>query len=153
MTREKAMRATMKCGHCNRAVWVLHVGAGPGFCCECVHVHRLWQALGGNQYCNADSLAEHASGKWCEEPPWLLFARLYAERSGITVEWLKEHGREVRPCACGEIDCMGWQMAHTNDDWIDNPFNEEEQDWQAKERASRHLRQIGTPKQLTGKPA
>jgi hypothetical protein len=40
------------------------------------------------------------------------FENGYAERSGVTVEWLKEHGREARPCDCGEEGCEGWQMAH-----------------------------------------
>ena len=40
------------------------------------------------------------------------FALAYAERSGVTVDWLREHGREVRPCDCGEDGCEGWQMAH-----------------------------------------
>lgn len=43
------------------------------------------------------------------------FAAGYAERSGVTVEWLKEHGREVRPCDCDYVECEGWQMAHLND--------------------------------------
>jgi len=36
------------------------------------------------------------------------FATAYAKRSGVTVEWLKQQGQEVRPCDCG--DCEGWQM-------------------------------------------
>jgi hypothetical protein len=40
------------------------------------------------------------------------FADAYAKRSGVTVEWLREHGREARPCDCGEDGCDGWQMAH-----------------------------------------
>ena len=40
------------------------------------------------------------------------FARGYAEHSGVTVEWLREHGREVRPCDCEFEGCEGWQMAH-----------------------------------------
>ena len=139
------MRATMVCGHCKRAVWTLHVGAGPGLCCECCHVHRLWQALAGNEYCDEKSLAEHGGGKWCEEPPWTLFETLYAERSQVTVDWLREHGREVRPCDCDEMGCVGWQMAHLADDWLGNPFNEEEQSWQAKKRAGRYLGASPTP--------
>ena len=38
------------------------------------------------------------------------FARGYAERSGVTVEWLKEHGREAMPCDCEEDCCESWQM-------------------------------------------
>ena len=37
------------------------------------------------------------------------FERAYAERSGVTVEWLREHGRVVRPCYCGDALCEGWQ--------------------------------------------
>ena len=44
------------------------------------------------------------------------FALTYAERSGVTVEWLKENGREVRPCDCGDEMCEGWQMAHVRSD-------------------------------------
>ena len=43
------------------------------------------------------------------------FARAYAERSGVTVEWLKRRGREARPCDCDSEDCEGWQMAHMSD--------------------------------------
>lgn len=34
----------------------------------------------------------------------------YAERSGITVEWLHEYGRWAAPCDCGEDGCEGWLM-------------------------------------------
>jgi hypothetical protein len=37
------------------------------------------------------------------------FERAYAERSGITVERLRELGRIVAPCDCGEEICEGWQ--------------------------------------------
>jgi len=40
------------------------------------------------------------------------FAQAYAERSGVTVEWLAEQGREARPCDCDYEGCEGWQMAH-----------------------------------------
>jgi len=39
------------------------------------------------------------------------FERAYAERSGITVERLRELGRIVAPCDCGEEGCEGWQMS------------------------------------------
>jgi hypothetical protein len=46
------------------------------------------------------------------------FADAYAKRSGVTVAWLRERGREVRPCDCGEDDCEGWQMAHVaEEEW------------------------------------
>lgn len=53
------------------------------------------------------------------------FAEDYARRSGVTVAWLKDNGREPRPCKCGEEDCRGWQMARTRleGDWPeDSPF-------------------------------
>jgi hypothetical protein len=37
------------------------------------------------------------------------FERQYAARSGITVEQLRELGRIVAPCDCGEEGCEGWQ--------------------------------------------
>lgn len=40
------------------------------------------------------------------------FAQEYAERSGVTVEWLRQHGREPAPCDCGDMECEGWQMTH-----------------------------------------
>ncbi len=43
------------------------------------------------------------------------FAQAYARRSGVTVEWLLERGREVRPCDCGEDMCEGWQMAYVKE--------------------------------------
>jgi hypothetical protein len=47
------------------------------------------------------------------------FAEDYAQRSGVTVQWLKDHDREPRPCRCGELDCRGWQMARLkiDGDW------------------------------------
>ena len=33
----------------------------------------------------------------------------YAERSGLTVEQLRELGRIVAPCHCGHEMCEGWQ--------------------------------------------
>lgn len=44
------------------------------------------------------------------------FEAAYAERSGVTVEWLHEHGRHAKPCHCSEDECEGWQMAHDEDD-------------------------------------
>lgn len=37
------------------------------------------------------------------------FEKQYAARSGITVEQLREMGRIVAPCHCGEDMCEGWQ--------------------------------------------
>lgn len=39
------------------------------------------------------------------------FARRYAERSGVTVEWLRAHGQIAVPCRCDYDGCEGWQMA------------------------------------------
>lgn len=44
------------------------------------------------------------------------FEQGYAERSGVSVEWLREHGREARPCDCGEDICEGWQMVHVKEE-------------------------------------
>jgi hypothetical protein len=38
------------------------------------------------------------------------FEREYAERAGVTVERLRQLGRMVRPCDCGDEICEGWQM-------------------------------------------
>ena len=37
------------------------------------------------------------------------FERAYAARSGLSVSELREMGRVVRPCGCGEEGCEGWQ--------------------------------------------
>lgn len=36
------------------------------------------------------------------------FEKKYASRSGLTVDRLRELGRVVVPCGCGEDDCQGW---------------------------------------------
>lgn len=38
------------------------------------------------------------------------FEKGYAERSGVTVDWLHDHGQFGAPCDCGESGCRGWQM-------------------------------------------
>lgn len=46
------------------------------------------------------------------------FEAAYAERSGITVARLRELGRIVAPCECGDDTCEGWQsttQARLND--------------------------------------
>ena len=40
------------------------------------------------------------------------FEKGYAERSGVTVEWLHSMGQWAIPCDCGDEGCHGWQMAH-----------------------------------------
>ena len=56
------------------------------------------------------------------------FARAYEASQGVTLEWLRAHGRDVRPCVCGEPDCHGWQMARlSGEDWPeDSPFPKSE---------------------------
>lgn len=44
------------------------------------------------------------------------FAEGYAKRSGVSVEWLRQHGREARPCDCGDVLCRGWRMAYVEED-------------------------------------
>ncbi len=40
-----------------------------------------------------------------------------ARRSGVTVDWLKDHGQFAIPCNCEEEGCQGWQMkTHTKVD-------------------------------------
>ncbi|MDP2720242.1 MAG: hypothetical protein Q8P44_10565, partial [Dehalococcoidia bacterium] len=43
------------------------------------------------------------------------FEEGYAERSGVTVEWLHENGLFPVPCKCGEEGCKGFQMIHVNE--------------------------------------
>jgi len=122
MTKQiiQPIKMLMKCGHCSRNTGLLHGGSGPSLCCECVSSHRRWLWLGGNQY--ADD-SEHVGGQWCSgaiEPVWT-FANNYAVRSGVTVEWLAENGREVRTCDCNEKDCEGLQMAHVKDSLWEHP--------------------------------
>ncbi len=38
------------------------------------------------------------------------FFHQYAERSGTTVEQLREWGQEVFPCDCDWEECEGWQV-------------------------------------------
>lgn len=43
------------------------------------------------------------------------FERAYAERSEVTVEWLRAQGRVVRRCKCGDEMCEGWQSISQED--------------------------------------
>jgi len=45
------------------------------------------------------------------------FAKAYAERSGITVGWLRENGREAMPCDCDYEGCAGWKMGNSEKEW------------------------------------
>lgn len=113
---KRPARSAMLCGHCRRLFGLLHFGNGPGLCCECVRVKRQWLTLGGNRYAKDDQ--EHDGGKWCASAlrPLIEFAEDYAARSGVTVEWLRENGREPQGCDCSEPECEGFQMAHTKED-------------------------------------
>jgi len=46
------------------------------------------------------------------------FEAAYAERSGVTVEWLHQQGRYAEPCDCGDDFCEGWAMGHPWEDAI-----------------------------------
>lgn len=46
------------------------------------------------------------------------FEAAYAERSGVTVRWLHEHGRYAERCDCGGAECDGWSMGHQYEDGI-----------------------------------
>lgn len=43
------------------------------------------------------------------------FEKLYAERSGVTVEWLHAQGRHSIPCGCDYEGCHGWQLVNKED--------------------------------------
>ena len=47
------------------------------------------------------------------------FEEWYAANSGVTVQQLREWGRIVAPCDCGEEVCQGWQSVEDTccDDW------------------------------------
>lgn len=64
----------------------------------------------------------------CAMDPWKPkitadeFEQAYAARSNVTVEWLREHGRVVRPCHCDAPECEGWQsVSQETADEIDDP--------------------------------
>lgn len=50
------------------------------------------------------------------------FEAAYAARSGVTVEFLHQHGRWAEPCDCGTETCEGWAMGHQ---WEDALFENE----------------------------
>ena len=43
------------------------------------------------------------------------FEKAYAERSGVTVEWLHQQGQFAAPCDCGETGCKDWKMENKED--------------------------------------
>lgn len=46
------------------------------------------------------------------------FEAAYAARSGVTVEFLHQHGRYAEPCECRAHVCEGWAMGHPWEDAI-----------------------------------
>ena len=38
------------------------------------------------------------------------FEQGYAERSGVTVDYLHSMGQYAEPCDCGDATCTGWAM-------------------------------------------
>lgn len=44
------------------------------------------------------------------------FEQQYAERSGVTVEWLHAHNQFGVPCDCEEPGCEGWQMKYIEEE-------------------------------------
>jgi hypothetical protein len=44
------------------------------------------------------------------------FEAEYAERAGVTVEWLHRWGRWAEPCHCAGEYCEGWAMGHQHED-------------------------------------
>ena len=48
------------------------------------------------------------------------FEAAYAARSGLTVARLRELGRVVKPCDCGDEICDGWQSVNAADyeEWV-----------------------------------
>ena len=43
------------------------------------------------------------------------FEEFYAKGSGVTVEWLHEHGRQGGLCTCDYVGCYGWAMYHVDE--------------------------------------
>ena len=46
------------------------------------------------------------------------FEAAYAARSGVTVDFLHEHGCWAEQCDCDEDGCQGWAMGHQQEDAI-----------------------------------
>lgn len=42
------------------------------------------------------------------------FEKRYAERSGVTVEWLRNRSQFAVPCDCKKDGCQGWQMINSS---------------------------------------
>lgn len=40
------------------------------------------------------------------------FVKQYAEKSGVSIEWLKEHGQVAIECNCEYEKCNGWIMVY-----------------------------------------
>jgi hypothetical protein len=52
------------------------------------------------------------------------FEAAYAARSGLTVARLRELGRVVMRCQCGQDGCEGWQSV--NREFLDDPWYREQ---------------------------
>ena len=52
------------------------------------------------------------------------FENGYAERSGVTVEWLHEQNQYAIPCDCGDDLCQGWQMVNLTPDMFEKYYAE-----------------------------
>lgn len=76
------------------------------------------------------------------------FAREYAQRSNTTVEFLREHGQEVRPCVCGDKNCIGWQMAHVRIvEWPeDSPFPKSDPRYTAAKKTAGKVYRVTGPR-------
>ena len=48
------------------------------------------------------------------------FERQYAANSGVSVRWMRHHNQVVRPCACGEEGCHGFQSISMASAWRDS---------------------------------
>lgn len=77
---------------------------------------RNWLSAGMSEEDSAIRRLESALAELDKAEPKLTkeeFEQRYAQQSGVTVEWLRQNGRRVEPCDCGE--CRGWQMGYIAD--------------------------------------
>lgn len=59
---------------------------------------------------------ERALKGWPTAPATVAdFESRYADRSGVSVQWLHENGRWGAPCDCEESGCEGFQMLHKDE--------------------------------------
>ena len=50
------------------------------------------------------------------------FEEAYALRGNVTVKQLRDRGRRVYFCNCGDKTCEGWQSVNAADYWEDRAF-------------------------------